>query len=130
VLPPRRCFCTGAPLVTDDALERADQEFLNERPEFQRFLLRVIQLAGIFSRTTDGSGQRDLSYDEGRRNLGLEILEMAEAAQPQGPIVGIPASTLTQILLEEARRPKPEKPNGRRTADRHDELRGDDEPSD
>jgi hypothetical protein len=110
--------------VSDD-LERQDMAFLTGRSEFGRFLLRVIQTAGIFSRTTDGSGTRDLSFDEGRRHLGLEILEMAEAAQPQGPIVGIPAATLTQILLEEARRPKPEKPNGRRT-DRNSELRDDD----
>lgn len=105
-----------------ERLERADMEFLNSRAEYQRFLLRVIQMAGIFSRTTDGSGTRNLDYDEGRRNLGLEILEMAEAAQPQGPVPGIPAATLTQILLEEARRPKPEKPNGRRTSDRYSEL--------
>jgi hypothetical protein len=106
--------------------ERRDMEVLLQRPEFGRFLLRVIQMAGIFTRTTDGSGTRNLDYDEGRRNLGLEIFEMAEAAQPQGPVPGIPAATLTQILLEEARRPKPEKPNAKRT-DRHDELRdGDD----
>jgi hypothetical protein len=36
-------------------LERGDMTFLNGRAEFQRFLLRVIQTAGIFSRTTDGS---------------------------------------------------------------------------
>jgi hypothetical protein len=110
--------------VTDEEI-RQDTEFLNSRPEFGRFLLRVIQTAGIFARTTDGSGTRNLSFDEGRRHLGLEILEMAEAAQPQGPIVGIPASTLTQILLAEARKPQPEKPNGRRY-DRHSELGDDD----
>lgn len=110
--------------MTIDDLQKGDQDFLNGRPEYQRFLLRVIQLAGIFSRTTDGSGTRDLSFDEGRRSLGLEILEMAEAAQPQvHSLIGIPASTLTQVLLEEARRPKPEKPNGRRTQyDRNAEL--------
>jgi hypothetical protein len=103
-----------------ERLEKADLEFLNTRAEFSRFLLRVIQSAGIFARTTDGSGERNLDYDEGRRNLGLEILEMAEAAQPQGPVPGIPAATLTQILLEEARRPKPEKTNAR--YDRNQEL--------
>jgi hypothetical protein len=69
--------------VNLDELEKQDGEFLLGRAEYQRFLLRVIQLAGIFSRTTDGSGERNLSFDEGRRSLGLEILEMAEAAQPQ-----------------------------------------------
>jgi hypothetical protein len=112
--------------MTLDELEKQDGEFLLGRAEFQRFLLRVIQMARIFSCTTDGSGERNLSFDEGRRSLGLEILEMAEAAQPQvHSLIGIPASTLTQVLLEEARRPKPEKPNGRRY-DRQSELSGDD----
>lgn len=105
-----------------DDLEKADTDFLIERPEFRRFLLRVIQMAGIFTRTTNGSGERNLSFDEGRRHLGLEIFEMVEAHQPQtSTIIGIPASTLVQVLLEEARRPKPEKPNARRY-DRTSEL--------
>ena len=117
--------------MTIDELERGDLDFLNQRPEFQRFLLRVIQMAGIFARTTDGSGERNPEYFEGRRNLGLEILEMAEAAQPQGHSLNIPASTLTQILLEDARRPKPEKSNARRKpTDRYGELDGDDAGSD
>jgi hypothetical protein len=108
--------------------EKADLEFLCQRGEFSRFLLRVIQTAGIFTRTTDGSGSRNLSFDEGRRHLGLEILEMVEASQPQSPLPDIPATTLLQVLLEEARKPQ-EKPNGRRSSDRYDrhsELSGDD----
>lgn len=103
-----------------EELEKSDMELLLQRPEFLRFLLRVIQTAGIFTRTTDGSGTRNLDYDEGRRNLGLQILEMAEAAQPQvSSIIGIPVTTLTQAFLEEARRPQPEKPNAKydRTAE-------------
>lgn len=111
-------------MVSDDKLAHQDMQFLNGRPEFGRFLLRVIQTARIFTRTTDGFGERDLSYDTGRRDLGLDILEMAEAEQPQGPIPGIPGVTLTQILLEEARRPTPEKSNARRKSDdRYGELR-------
>jgi hypothetical protein len=104
-----------------DKRDKADLEFLLARPEFRRFFWRVIQSAGIFARTTDGSDGRNLAFDEGRRNLGLEILEMAEAAQPAAPSPDIPASTLIQVLLEESQQPT-EKPNGRRTSDRYSEL--------
>jgi hypothetical protein len=99
-----------------DKTEKGDMELLLQRGEFLRFLLRVIQSAGIFTSTTDGSDSRHFQM-EGRRQLGLEILEMAEAAQPQ-PSPDIPAATLLQVLLEEARKPQTEKPNGRK--DRYD----------
>jgi hypothetical protein len=95
-------------------LERGDMTFLNGRAEFGKIFVARDSNCGDFLSHDRWVRTRDLSFDEGRRHLGLEILEMAEAAQPQAPIVGIPAATLTQILLEEARRPKPEKPNGRR----------------
>jgi hypothetical protein len=103
-----------------DKRDKQDLEYLLARPEFRRFLWRVIQTARIFARTTDGPATRSL--DEGRRNLGLEILEMAEAAQPAAPSPDIPASTLIQVLLEESQQPT-EKPSGRRNRyDRHEEL--------
>lgn len=113
--------------MTDDKQLREDMQFLNQREEFRRFLFRVIQISGILSRTTDGSGERDLSYDEGRRNLGLQILEMAETGQPVAHPEGLPLLTLMQALREEAQA-KPEKPNVRRNQyDRNSEL---DEPMD
>ncbi len=110
--------------MTDEQQERADCEVLLRRPEFRRFLWRVIQTSGLFNRTTDGSDGRNLAYDEGRRNLGLEILDMAEKGQPipdahpDGPLL-----TLVQVLLEETQKPPTEKSNARTRTDRYSELR-------
>jgi hypothetical protein len=109
-----------------DKSDREDMDLLLQRPEFLRFLFRVIQTARIFQPTADGSDPRNLH--EGRRNLGLEILEMAEAAQPQSPSPDIPATTLLQVLLEEARQPQTEKPNAKARFNRTDELNEPDEP--
>lgn len=103
-----------------DKQNKGDLQFLLDRPEFRRFFWRVIQTAGIFARTTDGSDGRNLAFDEGRRSLGLELLEMAEAAQPTAPSPDIPAATLIQVLLEESQQPT-EKPNARKY-DRNQEL--------
>lgn len=113
--------------MTDDQRIKEALEHLKPQPQFKYFCLRVIQMAGIFSRTTDGSDGRNLSYDEGRRNLGLDILEMLEAHEPQAPLLDIPAATLTQIFLGESQQPT-EKPSGRRNQyDRHSELAGADD---
>lgn len=95
-----------------DKRDRSDIQFLLHRPEFSRFLWRVIQSARIFDRTTDGSESRLL--DEGRRNLGLEILEMVEAGQPVPHPEGLPVLTIIQTLREEANPPPQEKKRGRR----------------
>lgn len=100
--------------------DKADMIFLLGRPEFVRFLWRAIQSAGILSRTTDGSDSRDLSYDAGRRNLGLDILSMVEAGQPAAHPDGQPILTLIQTFREEANQPQ-EKINVRRK-DRYDDL--------
>ena len=111
--------------MTSEQQIKSDQEFLNARPEFRRFLWRVIQSAGIFNRTTDGSVDRHLAYAEGRRNLGLDILDMAELGQPipdihpDGPLL-----TLIQTLLEETQQPT-EKPSASRKPDRYSELADD-----
>ena len=110
-----------------DKQHKADIEFLARRPETKRLLLRVIQMAGIFARTTNGSDRRNLDFDEGRRSLGLDILEMFEAAAPQAPLPDIPASTLTQVLLEAART-SPEDQNAKRP--RYDRTAELDEPED
>lgn len=106
--------------MTDEQIQRADMQFLIQREEFRRFLFRVIQTAGIFNRTTDGSDGRNLAYDEGRRNLGLDILDMAESGQPiPDTHPGGPLLTITQALIAESQT-QPEKPNGRRKPDRYD----------
>lgn len=113
-------------MTADEQLFKQDMEFLNSRGEWRRFLWRVIQMAGILSRTTDGSVERSLDYFEGRRNLGLDILDMAERGQPipelhsDGPLL-----TLIQALHEETSKPSTEKPNAKRRSssyNRNDEL--------
>jgi hypothetical protein len=86
--------------------DKADMVFLNARPEFARFLWRVIQKSGIFDIATDGSTDRHLAYAEGRRNLGLDILAMAEQGQPASHPNGQPILTILQVLREEANQPQ------------------------
>ena len=89
-----------------DRQQKQDMETLLQRPEFIRFLFELIQRSGLFSATTDGSVGRDLAYFEGRRNLGLEILDLVEGGQPipeKHP--GGPILTLIQVLREETLKP-------------------------
>lgn len=99
--------------------QRSDMEFLNSRPEFRRFLWRVIQRAGILTPATDGSEGRHLAYAEGRRNLGLEILDDAETGQPVAHPESLPILTLIQALREETQQQPQETRRGKydRTAE-------------
>lgn len=116
------------PLSDEQRLKR-DMERLNSQPEFQRFLLRVIQSAGLFDRTADGSNDRHL-VNEGRRNLGLDILDMAEQGQPlsldDNP--RLPLLTLFSVLREEIQKPPQEKTHEK--YDRTAELDEDDDQAD
>lgn len=103
---------------------KSDMKSLLAQPAFPRFLWRVIQSCGLFSAATDGSVDRHLAYDEGRRNLGLEILAMAELGQPASHPNGQPILTILQALREEANQPQ-EKPLAKRY-DRTAELDDDD----
>ena len=95
--------------------EKGDIQHLLAQPQFHRFFLRAIQLAGFFETATDGS--HDGAVERlARRNLGLELLAMVESGQPAQHPDGIPVLTLLQILREEATQPL-EKPNVRRTDD-------------
>lgn len=105
-----------------DKRDRDDIVFLTGRAEFRRFMWRVIQTARIFTRTTDGSEGRILAFDEGRRSLGLEILEMVEAGQHVPHPDGLPILTLIQIMHEEANQPAKEDTSGRRQYDRNSDL--------
>jgi hypothetical protein len=109
--------------MTPEEREIEDIRKLLPLPEFKRFLFRVIQSARIFDRTADGS-DGDTAY--GRRNLGLEILEMVEKGQPVPHPDGQPLLTILQIIREEANQPGEGKPNVRRKYDRNAELGSDD----
>ena len=107
--------------------DRDDVAFLMMRPEFRRFMWRVIQSARIFQGATDGSISRDLN--EGRRDLGLEILAMVEDGQPIAqPHPGGPILTISMCLNEEIQQPKG-RLNDDTRFDRNAELDdGDDDP--
>lgn len=110
--------------MTEDKALIQDMQDLVARPQFQRFLFAVIQRAGLFDAQTDGSVGRD-QFRLGRRNLGLEILDLAESGQPipeRHP--GGPLLTLLQVLREETLKPT-EKPNAKDRSSsnyRHSEL--------
>ena len=106
--------------MTPEDQFKADMKALVAQPQFSRFLWRVIQSSRILSATTDGSVDRLLAYEEGRRNLGLEILAMAELGQPISHPNGQPILSILQALREEANQPQ-EKPHGR--SDRYDRNR-------
>jgi hypothetical protein len=111
--------------VSDERQQKLDLEHLLRQPEYLRFLFRVIQIARIFEPVTDGSDTRHL-YHEGRRDLGLEILAMADAAQPVRHESGLPILTAIQVLREEAQKPGTEKAK-RTRYDRREELTPDDD---
>jgi len=111
-----------------DKQQREDMEHLLAQPQFRRFLWRVIQSARIFQGATDGSELR--AVNDGRRDLGLEILAMVETGQPiPYPHPDGPLLTLLMALRAEIEQPQP---NERKTHedrfDRTDELHDDDEP--
>ena len=106
--------------MTGDRQIKTDMEALLLRPEFRRFLWRVIQMAGIFEPVANGADGRNL-IDEGRRNLGLEILADAELGQPVAHPDQIPILTMIQVLREEAQEQPTEKPHAKRDRyDRHE----------
>lgn len=87
------------------AAEDNDAEWLFNQPQFRRFLWRVIQRAGIWDATADGSERAT-----GRRNLGLEILDMVEKGQPLAHDAdpGPPILTIFGVLREEIQKPTQE----------------------
>jgi hypothetical protein len=104
--------------------DNADLTDLMARPGFRRFVFRVIQNAGIFSATANGSDQRTF-YENGRRSLGLDILREVDAAQPVPGPSGIPTLTLIQVLREEAQSQPPERTNRGRRNDPYSDIRPD-----
>ena len=80
-------------------LEKTDKLTLLESAAFRRFLLSLVQSAGVFETTANLADGRHL-YLEGRRSLALEILRDFDDAQPVSLPAGIPAATLIQTLHE------------------------------
>ena len=80
-------------------LEKADKLVLLESAPFRRFLVSLVQTAGVFDVTANVADGRHL-YLEGRRSLALEILRDFDDAQPVSLPAGIPAATLIQTLQE------------------------------
>lgn len=101
----------------DAVLELADIQQLMTLPAFRRFMARASASAGILQ-TTHGSDARHSAYREGRRHLGLELLDKIAAATPGGHLT---------ILAELVSTPKEPK-RDRKAYDPHADIR-DDEPA-
>lgn len=101
-------------------LSSQEAELLLSIPEFKRFLFAAIQRAGILSQEGPAHGQapRDLSYAEGRRSLGFEMLQLAHLGQPEEIRAADPQAlvTLNAAILTAMNAPK-EKTRGRRSDD-------------
>lgn len=110
-------------------LSREDAEYLLGRPEFRRFLFVAIQSAGILSQEGPAHGpiQRDLSFTEGRRSLGFEILNMVDQGQPEA--LRQPGALVTlSAVIREAMNPDPKEKtrDKERKYDRYADLGDDD----
>ncbi|GFM29263.1 hypothetical protein [Novosphingobium sp. PY1] len=89
-------------------ISREDAEYLLARPEFRRFLFAAIQSAGLLAHEGPAHGpiERDLSFIEGRRSLGFEILQMVEQGQPEA--LRTPGALATiSAAIREAMNPDP-----------------------
>jgi hypothetical protein len=87
------------------------QAMMND-PRFRRFALRLLDASGMF-RSSYGDDSRNLSWWEGRRSLGLDIL---------GLLQGVDRDALLALAAEE-QKTRMENPSGRRNdSDRRDEL--------
>lgn len=102
-------------------LSHQDAEYLLNRPEFRRFLFAAIQGAGIIGHLSGANGRsdRDLSFFEGRRSLGFEMLQMVDQGQPEPLRSPHSLATLNALILT-AINPK-EKPDGKRN-NRYDDI--------
>lgn len=110
-------------------LSREDAEHLLAQAPFRRFLFAAIQRAGILSHEGPAHGpiQRDLSFIEGRRSLGFEILLMIEQGQPE-PLRTDGALATIDAAIREAMNPAPkENTRGKKPPyDPHADLGDDD----
>jgi hypothetical protein len=80
-----------------EKLYRSDMQFLLQRPEFVRFVFRVIQSSGIFNLTTDGSeGHHLLSH---RRNPMADQTDMTETRNLMATIRPTPLERLVGRIM-------------------------------
>lgn len=96
-------------------LEKTDKLILLESAPFRRFLLSLVQAAGVFDASATAADGRHL-YLAGRRALALEILRDLDEAQPVSLPAGIPAATLIQTLHELTHSTRKENALGRRNS--------------
>lgn len=106
-------------------LSREDAEYLIGRPEFRRFLFVAIQSAGLLHHHTSADGRlgRDLNFLEGRRSLGLDLLQMADAGQPE-PLRTPTAIATLDAAIREAMNPPNPKDRKRERTDRYSDIPG------
>lgn len=111
-------------------LSHEDMAALIKVPEFRRFLFAAIQTAGVLSQEGPALGQtpRDLSFAEGRRSLGFDLLQMAHAGQPEEIRAADPGAliTLNAAILAAVNIPK-EKNRGKKSDTSRYAVLGDDE---
>lgn len=88
-------------------------------PEFRQFLFEAIQLAGIWE-PANGHDPRDLAWFEGRRSLGLELLQLADRGQPKALRTPEALATINAIILTALNTPS--KPEEKKHADRYDDI--------
>ena len=110
-------------------LAREDAEYLIGRPEFRRFLFIAIQSAGLLHHHTSADGRlgRDLSYLEGRRSLGLDLLQMTDAGQPEPLRTPTAIATLDAAIREAMNPPAPKDRKRERNPSRYDAIAGSDD---
>lgn len=104
---------------------REDAEYLMGRAEFRRFLFAAIQAAGLLGYSNPANGQTGRDLVEGRRSLGLDLLAMADAGQPE-PLRSPQALATLDQIIREAMTPKPKD----KTRDRRNKHDRDDDAAD
>jgi hypothetical protein len=78
---------------------RDDIRLLMERPEFRRFCFRILESSGIYASTY--GAEVAVLFAEGRRSLGLEILDWITTAYPLSEPSSVPVNAMLAILTEE-----------------------------
>lgn len=62
-----------------------DMRKLLADPSGRRLLMRLVTMSGVY-RTSTGRTDLELAYEASRRDLGLEILSVANRANPQAVV--------------------------------------------
>lgn len=80
-------------MTPEEKLRREDREWLLHQPQFKRLLFEILSASGITRFTRE---EQQSLFSEGRRSLGLEILDWfsAEKAEPYDVIASAIASRM------------------------------------